>query len=81
MLKYYTCYLCISYLIIGAELTAQLILCDGSKDEVFTETIEKYQEENDWQNGEANEQFLFRGCRTVIVNIIPRRDIGQIQIL
>ena len=60
---------------------AQFVLCEGSEDEILAETIEKYQEENVWQNGEANEQFLLRGCRTVIVNIIPRRDIGQIQIL
>ena len=68
-------------LITGAMVTAQLVLGDGSKDEIFTETIEKYQEENEGEEGETNEQFLLSWCGTAILNIIPRRDIGQIQIL
>ena len=37
----------LKYLIIDAVFAAQFVLCEGSKDEILTETIEKYQEEND----------------------------------
>ena len=61
--------------------TAPLVLGDGCKEEILAETIEEYEEETDWEDGETYEQFLLRSFRTLIVNIIPRRYIGQIQIL
>ena len=71
----------LKYSIIDAVFAAQFVLCEGSEDEILTETIEKYQEENEGEEGETNEQFLLSWCATAILNIIPRRDIGQIQIL